>query len=266
MEDIVGNLEVLNFGVSYNGLGQSYLRFLRDGLKYDPDIAFFNYVLVGERDDYMAHRILRGIPLNYTEFSKVHFEIKDGTLVATSMTPLKALDPEFRETHIFNPMGLSERKSFWSWMIFNKTYTGLLIKNYFAPKYFQDRIKMKDGIDLALNLKILENLMQVARRNDIQLVFFVNDNFDQLPKEIKALLTANKDIVSYYYYTYVLMLYAKNKGVHSLEEILNETHHFNPKGSHLFSEVLVSFLANHEWRHRNRIFYFDQKRHAFIRR
>ena len=41
LEKSVGNFEVLNFGVPGYGFGQSYLRFLKDGLKFNPDIIFF---------------------------------------------------------------------------------------------------------------------------------------------------------------------------------------------------------------------------------
>ena len=80
MESLNKGLEVLNFGVAGYGLDQAYLRYLKDGLKYKPDI-----VLIG----FMTEDILRH-PNNFRPFvnrtthlplSKPRYLIKDDGLV-----------------------------------------------------------------------------------------------------------------------------------------------------------------------------------------
>lgn len=51
MESLMKGLEVLNFGVAGYGLDQAYLRYLKDGLKYKPDIVFIGFMT----DDIFRH-------------------------------------------------------------------------------------------------------------------------------------------------------------------------------------------------------------------
>ncbi|NLE65566.1 MAG: SGNH/GDSL hydrolase family protein, partial [Elusimicrobia bacterium] len=189
LEDSVGNLEVLNFGVSYNGLGQSFLRLLKDGLRYDPDIVIFNYVAAGGRDRYMVERILEGIPLYYTEFAKVDFDLSDdGVLSSRRMTPLDVFDPEFREERIYRSVGLSEKTSFWSWPVFTRTYTGLLIKSRLAPGYYAKRMKKRPDYDERLTGVFLFNLLELARRFDFQVVFLDDWGLQGQPRTVQEML------------------------------------------------------------------------------
>jgi hypothetical protein len=51
MESLINGLEVLNFGVNGYGLDQAYLRYLKDGQRYKPDMVFIGFIT----DDISRH-------------------------------------------------------------------------------------------------------------------------------------------------------------------------------------------------------------------
>lgn len=90
MESSTTGLEVLNFGVAGYGLDQAYLRYLKDGVKYEPDVVFIGFMT----EDILRHtnnfrpffNRSTGVPL-----SKPRYRIKDGGLVLIP-NPISSLE------------------------------------------------------------------------------------------------------------------------------------------------------------------------------
>ena len=265
LEKSVHNLEVLNFGVSGYGLGQSYLRYLKDGLKFKPDIIFINYVSVTDRDKVASQTIARGRSLRSADAYRVRFWIEKGELMSKSMSPMDLFDKNFRQKNIYAPLGIAVNDPFLNKNIFSFSNIGLFVKQLIAQKRFAN-IKMLKGEkeeEEIINFKILEDLLNVAAENGTEVIFFVGEELDDLPRSIQALLKQHTSHMVYVNSKNLLNLYFHQLGVER-KDLLNQTGHYNPKGNMIYARAVGSILETHTWGPENKKFKFDQTQKAFI--
>jgi len=263
LEKAIPNLEVLNFGVSGYGLGQSYLRYLKDGLKFNPDVIFINYVSLTDRDKIASQTIARGRSLRSADAYRVRFWIEGGELMSKSMSPMDLFDAGFRQRYIYAPLGIEDNDPFLNKNIFSFSNIGLFVKQFVAQKRFSS-IKMFMGPqDEVLNLKILENLLDMTRIHGIDVIFFVGEEFNELPKSIQLLLKRHTAHVVYANSKKLLETYSHQVGIEQ-KDLLNTTGHYNAKGNMIYARVVASLLEARAWGEGNRKFRFDQAQKTFV--
>lgn len=266
LEKAIGKLEVLNFGVSGYGLGQSYLRYLKDGLKYHPDIIFFNYIDLTARDWVSFREIIGGRSLRNSDDFRARFWIEGNVLLSQAMTPLDLLYPAFRQAFIFDPLGLKEKSGIWANPVFSISNVGLYCKQIFWPRELQKRMHVGDNAFKNENIrsKMLENILKTAKSSGTTVIFLA-DAFNTLPGNIQMLLNQYAGNVVY------VDNVAWNEILHQRaaqyqyteQEMRNVSNHYSPKGNRVFAETMIMILASRSWGHQSRVFKLDPQTKAF---
>lgn len=264
LEHSASNLEVLNFGVPGYGLGQSYLRYLREGLKFSPDIIFFNYIMAGNRDQIDPQSFVGDNNLRRADFYRVQFWIDHDILMSEAVTPYRLFDPSFRQTQLYRPLGIAREPSFWSWKILSISNTGLFIKQFLVKRFIAKHINSLDMADWGeqITVKILQNILTIAERNKSMVLFFPGVPFESLPRRIQTLLKKYEDMVLYVNSAEALRSSFSLHGVEG-ENYLNRTNHFNPRGNQLYAEAVLEILKSRTWGQEERVFSFDKKSNSF---
>jgi len=190
LEQSANNLEVLNFGVPGYGLGQSYLRYLKDGVRFNPDVILINYITQSNRDGINPKSFVSANNLRESHFYRVRFWMEDDLLLSQSVTPFQLFDPSFRKEFLYKPLGFSEEESFWSAEIFSVSNILLFIKQFSMRKILAEYTsKYKDNVtDEATNLAMLRSLLITAKKNGAVVLFFISKDFDDLPHYIRDFL------------------------------------------------------------------------------
>jgi len=260
LEKSVNNLEVLNFGVPGFGLGQSYLRYLKDGLKYKPDIVFINYIEFSDRDKVDPNGFVHNDNLRLAHFYRVRFSLEDGKLISKATTPFDLFVPEFRQTYVYSPLGYSENSSFWSSKIFSLTNTGLFVKHLALKRRFKrQHYKHQYGeSDEKVNEKILDNLIQTAILNGSKIIFFYKKDITELPVKVQQVLSNYAQDVTYVNSQRALGEGFLRYGIKDRVELHNVSGHFNPQGNKIYAEVVLDILKNKQWGARSRSFQFNE--------
>jgi len=260
LENSVNNLEVLNFGVPGFGLGQSYLRYLKDGLKYKPDIVFINYIEFSDRDKVDPNGFVHNDNLRLAHFYRVRFSLEDGKLISKATTPFDLFVPEFRQMYVYSPLGYSENSSFWSSKIFSLTNTGLFVKHLALKRRFKrQRYKYQYGeSDEKVNEKILDNLIKTAILNGSKIIFFYKKDITELPVKVQQVLSNYAQDVTYVNSQRALGEGFLRYGIKDRVELHNVSGHFNPQGNKIYAEVVLDILKNKQWGAGSRSFQFNE--------
>ena len=263
LETTVGNLEVLNFGVSGYGLVQSYQRFINYGLRYNPDIVFFNYVEITDRDQIPASSILGGRNLVNADLYRVNVEFKGDFLFFKASNALDLFNKDFREKFVYEPLGFSSQTAPFANKFFAVSNFGIVLKQWLAPQFWLRSMKTQKLPSLEINLRILRNILRIAKYNQFIVIFFNDKKFDQLPTPIQELLKLYAANAVYINSTELL------QGVHTYtgikkDDLLNETNHFNFRGNQLYAEALKIVFQKRSWGRGERTFRFDPKTQSFI--
>ncbi len=266
LERSVGNLEVMNFGVSGYGLGQSYARYLKDGLRFHPDIIFFNYIKLGNRDRISAQDIFSGrLNIRQSSLYRIHYEIKGNVLVSKVITPFDLFDPVFRQKYIYEPYNIDFSHLFWSNKIFSVSNLGLFLKDIFLRKEFADLGDETEYSNTHVTAKLLNNLLSVAEQNGSMVIFFVDIEFKDLEPEIQNVLLRHSKDVIFVNSRRALDAHFKARGVIDKKTLLNKSGHYNARGNLYYAEVIASILKGRIWGRDGRQFRFDELRNAFVR-
>ena len=264
LEDSVGNLEVMNFGVSGYGLGQSYLRYLQDGIKFQPDVIFFNYVYFGDRDQLSPIHIAGSNNLRNAEYYRVNFWIENNELYNKSVKPFDFFSPTFQEKFIYKPLGINQQTAFWRYKIFSATNLGLFLKQWTIR---QAILKHKQSLTVAdqeaLNLKILENIIKIARRQGTVVIFFFSDKLKNLPVAIRQLFEKSSNVIYVNAAEEIRNRYIANRFEEKKIETLNATHHYNRWGNQLYAETVLKALISLKWDTAKRRFAYDKSNKVF---
>ncbi|MGE0269369.1 MAG: SGNH/GDSL hydrolase family protein [Candidatus Omnitrophota bacterium] len=266
LEKSMGQLEVLNFGVSGYGLGQSYLRYLKDGLRYNPDVVIFNYILLGPRDEVVSEVSKENrLNLKHSAFYRVQLREEDGHLLTHAVTPFDYFHRPFMREQLEKILGFDPQKSFLSSDLFRFSNTALVVKYMIWSNIARGKtIEYKDN-DIQLNVLLLDNLLSVARANNSQVIFFCAGNFSELPEAVRRKLFEYKDRVEYIDSQRALEAKFAEKNV-KRENLLNPTNHYNALGNVYYAEVIMRFLAGREyWGAGERTFKFDKETGKFVK-
>lgn len=263
LEKEVGNLEVLNFGVSGYGLAQSYQRFINYGLRYNPDVVFFNYVETSDRDQTSALSILGGRELTNADLYRVNVEFKDDFLFFKAYNALDLFNEDFREKFLYAPLGVAAHSIPFSNRIFSVLNCGVVLKQWLAPQMFAQRHVVEKIPDLSINLRILRNILRITEFQQIKVIFFYGKDFQDLPPEIKDLLNQHSSHVVYVNSKKVLEKLFTFYGVQE-KDLLNATNHYNGKGNKIYAEALKLTFKNQLWGRRDRIFKLDPETKSFV--
>lgn len=263
LERSVKNFEVLNFGVSGYGLAQSYLHLLQDGLKFNPDVVLFNYLLIGPRDKIDPKDMIQKGSLKRSTSYRAILWLDNGVLHSRGVTPLDFFNKDFRDEHIYKPLGITFGKTIWSNKVFSLLNFGLLAKQIGLKKLINQSEVIENKNDLAVNLKLLDNLIREVRANNAKLIIFYGQEFKSLPKEIeKLLMTHNNDII--YVNSTPLLEWRFSHYGFKKSDLLNKTNHYNAQGNLIYAEVIASILRNQTLGYGQRQFKFNDKINGFL--
>ncbi len=263
LEQSAGHLEALNFGVSGYGLGQSYLRYLNEGLKFNPDIIFFTYIELTNRDRINPLDFIGINNLRMANFYRAHFWIENDVLLSENTTPFHLFDPSFRKQYLYDPLKLHFESSFLANPFFSISNLGLLIKTILIQKIVKDKkIQPENYTDETLNLKILENLIRLAEKNQSSLIFWNEQSFSKLPQSIQNLVKQHEENVVYVnqrdaFYDLYLNLSPD-------ENLRNKSQHFNARGNQLYAQAVLDILKSRSWGKGARRFKFDPVTASFV--
>ncbi len=247
LENLAGNLEVLNFGVPGYGLGQSYLRYLKYGRQYHLDIIFINYVKLTARDKIDRQEIVGLNNLRMADYYRVHFWIENGILKTRAMSPYDLFDPEFRKKFLLDEeqilkdanLGFLNQLTFFN--------TGILVKEIILQRLIAGKSSAdSDNDDNLINYKILSDFIQTAKKDGSQIIFFYGADFEQLPKNIQNLFQANKSFITYVNSNKAIQeqIELHNAMNHNL---LNASNHYNPEGNHYYADAVLRVLKSRSW-------------------
>ena len=262
LEHSVGQLDVLNFGVSGYGFAQSYLRFFKDGLPFAPDIVFFNVILYGDREGIRLDRMAR-TNLRSADFYRARFWIDDGNLMSESLSPFHLFDPSFRETYIYNQLNVNNKSLFERLGILTNTNMGLFVRNVMWNK---QALATKSNIDenaLELNVMILNQLAQNVERMGSRIIFFAPYAIEELPLEIRSLLEQHSERFFYFNSKQMLEAAIQKRGF-VYEKLLNESNHFNPTGNRIYADVVLDILKKRSWPRGNGHFSYNGQTNSFV--
>jgi len=265
LENSANNFEVLNFGVSGYGLGQSYLRYLREGLSFNPDIIFLNYAVIGMRDLVNPKEFAGNNNLRMAHFYRVNFTLEEGKLISKSVSLYDLFDEQFRETSLYAPLGFSLKSTIWSWPIFAKTNLGLFFKRLNLQKIIAKKSltpEFKRG-KKDINTKILENFFLTAKKNGSTVLLFFEKRFEKLPVDVQNLIKEYKNVV-YVDSNKALKKQRLAENIINRGDTLNTSQHYNARGNQIYANAVLNILKSRSWGQGERTFYFDEPSNSFV--
>lgn len=270
LEKSVGNLEVLNFGVGGYGLTQSYLRYLKDGLRFSPGIVFSNYAIWGPRDDIHDFLAVAGgdDDLKQSHLYRVRSRIEQDILIHEASSINDLFDPEWRSENIYSKLDFYKRNRLLSNKVLSISNIGLLLKVCYMKYRIRGlsvggRNEMSDvdsELIEAYNLKLLENYRDVAKINNSVLVFVINGD---VRSKFPDFFEKNSKYVRYC----DISGYCKRESDRlnpARENILNRTNHYNALGNKIYAAAVLDILKENKWPAGDKIFYYDAESNSFL--
>lgn len=240
LENLASNIEVLNFGVSGYGFGQSYLRYLKDGLKFHPDVVIFSRIEYTGRDWFdpieAAHLNLRT-----AEFYRARFWLEGDQVRSDTISPFTLFDPVFRQQQVYERLGINLNLPVYKWKLFSISNLGLFVKNTMLNRAVLSKSRSEFHENPELNAAMLENLLQIARRNGSQVLFLANRARRELNPKLSQVLERYSDMAHYVYFEPLLLEAIQQRGF-DREALLNSSRHYNAKGNQIFAETVLSIL------------------------
>jgi hypothetical protein len=162
---------VLNFGVPAYGLGQSYLRYKIDVVKWKPKVVIFGFI---DRDLRRTMRVYPFISSNWSlPFSKPRFLLQDGDIRNVNMSPLPPEEIFAKETIADLPLlehDIGYRPSDWQKRWYHSSYLVRLIISL-CPAWSSPRSEFSEEAILAVNTAIIRTFIRsVEHEGSIPLV------------------------------------------------------------------------------------------------
>ena len=266
------NIEVMNFGVpGYTG-GQPYLKYLKDGMKFNPDVIIFNKIprnLQNNFKDFASTNNLRSADLY-----KVNFWLNKNVLLSKSISPYDLFDESFRKKIFASAFNSYERYSFLNSKIASFTNTGVFIKLLMFKRLFAEHQKgssRSEEFDANLSYHLFQNLFMTAARNNTQIIFLSSKDVDVWPQNILKLFDEYKDVVyfidlkKYLEKRYQAHGLCPSNGVCNTNELYFDSTHFNEKGNQIFAQAILDTLKDHSWGLGKRKFAYDAQTESFRR-
>ena len=265
LENSINNLEVINFGVSGYGVSQSYLRYLKDGLKFYPHIIMLNiWETFGFRDsfDYLG-LIKHDIDIRRTEFYRASFRVEGGILKYKVATVFDFFDKKFRDENIYNKLYFYKTNGLLNNRLLPLSNIFLLFKTCYI-KYRLSKMPLPQNPELPeANLKILEDFAEHVRRNRGLLVIIDAGYPAAMKPEFMNFFEKNKDCVKIFNIRGSIQAYLAKDGLDE-KKILNCTNHYNAVGNKILAKIISDILTNNRWQTGNRQYYYDKTSNAFL--
>jgi len=265
LEQAVNGLEVINFGVSGYGLSSSYLRYLKEGQQYNPDIVFINYILLADRD-WIDGSLLGGTDLRRSTLYRPLLTLEGDKLRVRHFTPLDLFKPDLREEYLYHPLKLAH--SILGCPFFSFTNTGLAIKNIYLLRRFNQMLanQQKDPDyqrkRLEYNNKMIQDLLDQTLKQHATVVFFYSQDFGDLPPSLQTILLQHSSHVIYIDGAKLLNSIF-NKLNLKPKDYLNSTNHYNPIGNRVYAEAMGFVLKHNHWGSGKRSFEFCASTNSF---
>ncbi len=150
------DVDIINMGVHGYGPGQFFLYFMREGLKYNPDIVVFGLFLPD------IHRSM----YRFTEYFKPRFIIKNGNLqLDKTSTPIPDFDSALR-------LSVETRQK-------NRLYSISLLNGLFKKALRRYTSYEKD---VSITLKIIEEMYFKLKENNIKLIILLIPTHEMVEK------------------------------------------------------------------------------------
>ena len=250
LENMSDQLEVLNFGVPGYGLGQSYLRYLKDVRQFHPDIVFINYANVGPRDSIDRQNIVVS-NLRYANFYRVQFWVEDGILRSRAISPYDFFDAEFRRKHFFdeeqvlsaNRMGWLKHAAFFNFaeLVKERVLLSAITK--------KPQINYRDH---QVEKMIISELIKVAHKDGSQVIFYGVELSD-MSKTIQELVRPYGSSVMF---VNGRRAFEEQVALHNASNhvLLNSSAHYNAEGNSYYAKALFKVLSSREWCRGDRCF------------
>lgn len=270
LENSVGNLEVLNFGVSGYGIGQAYLRYLRDGLRFYPQIIIFNKLRAREDRDTINYPRALNDNMRVPDLYRVKFWIENDNLRYKAANVFDFFSPEFRKDNIYSKYDFLEKNKFLSSKLFSFSNTALLFKTTYMKYKIAQMSKSPDSdrVDFKkISFKILKDLYRHARMNNGTIIFMTKIcPFEEGPeKEWEEAFENDKKHIKFFYAKDFTSKYSKELNPEN-KSILDGTKHHNALGNQMVAKAILDILKNNEWDAGDVVFYYDKKSNSFLSR
>lgn len=265
LEASVENMEVLNFGVSGYGLVQSVLRYLKDGLQFNPDVILFNYMTMGPRDELTYSYVLD--PRSSLGASSLYRAIiyeQDGKIFSRAVSAFDLFDKEKRREYVYDPLGITEGDGIFGLKLFSISNAALLIKRSILTRRYVNLKSMPVSIDPKLNAKLIELLLDTAAAHNSQVIFFSPTPYLQLDPALKTVLFKHKENVYYIDAAKAIEISTVSQKFQD-KNLFNATNHYNGYGNMVYAKAVAGALAERRWGWGKRQFKFDEEENAFKR-
>ncbi len=255
------NIEALNFGVSGWGLDQAYLRYLRDGVKYESDIVLICFMSENINRHEMVYWPYYVHYLNRAEVKQIlpkpRFRIKDGDLVLVNPV-LKNLDDvrNFRNNPREYLVQMGKNDHYYQ-MSYTKQFFDFLPSVRLRKILFSDILKIGDDIikkdgfynenseSYKITTKVIDSFVAEVRSNGslpIVIVFPEAKDIEAMrvgkPKKYEPLLSFLED--RKYPYIDVMESITTNMSNFSLNQIIRG--HYSPITNKLVADEVLQYI------------------------
>lgn len=255
------NIEALNFGVSGWGLDQAYLRYLRDGVKYEADIVLICFMAENIRRHEMVYWPYYVHYLSRAEVKQVlpkpRFRIKDEKLVLVDPV-LKNLNDVRKFRNDPQDYLLQMGKNDYYYQIsYTKHFFDFLPSVRLRKIFFSDIFKVgddiinKDGLynekseSYEITTKIIDSFIAEVRSKGslpIVIVFPMSEDIENLragkPKRYEPLLKFLKN--SNYHYIDIMDPITKHMSGLHLNKIIQG--HYSPRTNKLVADEILQYV------------------------
>ena len=262
LEKSTKNLEVMNFGVSGYGLGQAYMRYMTQGKDFDPDVVFFNYVVLANRDGVDPNELVTRESLRTSTSYRIHYWLENGKLKSKVFSPFDLLDAANRWKDVYAPLGV-DRDALRRWETAGRYSNLALFLKRVVFRYELPKRRVHWKSQEKETLALLKNLIKTVKRHQATLLFFYEKPYRALPLSIQKLLLQNMDSVMYVDSNKVLKSQFARLGI-PRDKLLNVTRHYNAIGNKIYAQTIAMILAGRLWGKGNRVFGFDPKIGGFV--
>ena len=164
-----GRLQLLNFGVGGYGVDQAYLRFKKDALAWEPDVAVLAFPLTdlfAKHDGLPVHRMAS---MGHTIFEAP--DILENGALRTLNPPTLPPPVIFQKASIdqlpFLEFDLGYRRHEWEWGVADAVLGKRWLFSFF-PRYVERNTNTSDEEMIAVNRAILLEFTRLAKENRVQ--------------------------------------------------------------------------------------------------
>ncbi|MDY7036652.1 MAG: SGNH/GDSL hydrolase family protein [Thermodesulfobacteriota bacterium] len=259
--DRINNIEILNFAVSAFGLDQSFLRFIKEGIKYDSDIILIGFLSENIFRNVSVYRPFyrpdTGLPLTKPRFTLD--KSGDLKLIPNPMTQLKQYTDLYANTkHLLKNFGAND-------YYYHHRYFGSKLDFFYSVKIFKITLHQAknhfDGNQIIINgfynqsseayeitTKLFDKFVQTSIENDslpIILIFPGKSDFKRYNKAQSRIYGPLLDyfISNKFLYLDLLDAFLNEMNNYKYLEFFADSH-YSPLGNQIVANYITDFLQS----------------------